>query len=1101
MLDGNATARSRAADEFKQSQQSIDRALREARIGLWVWDLQSNKVYFSPEWKRQLGYEDHELRSRFGEFEERLHPQDRNSTLAALKAYLEGRRPNYEVEFRLRHKDGSYRWIFSHAFLHTDADGKPYRVSGCHIDITARREAETQRALLLAEEQTPPLEAPSAQPQLGAILESISDGFVVLDKAWRYTYVNRQAASLFERLPQDLIGKHIWTEFPEGVGQPFHLAYEKAMDKQVFIQMENYYEPWDRWFENRIYPSSNGISIFFHEITERKQAEQIARENAELFKAQNEALEQIVHGTPLPTVFNFLLRFVEAQYPGMLGSILLLDADGVHVRHAAAPSLPESFIRATDGQTIGPSAGSCGTAAFRREPVIVEDIATDPLWEEYRDFALKHDLRACWSVPIFDEQDRVLGTFALYFRTPGRPTGMHWLLIEAITQTAAIAIVKQREAEALRASEERLRLAVTGGNVGIWEWDVHDNRLVWSDQLFAMFGWTRKSEDPTLQMFMKCIHDEDRLRVETALERALAEHRDYEVEYRIRWPDGSVRWIAAKGRGEYDAHGVATRMMGVALDITDRQTAEEEISRREAQLAEAQRIAHIGSYEWDIRSDIVYRSEELCVIFGLSHSELEPTFEAYLARVHPEDRATTKKTIEQALAEQRPFEFEERIVRSDGAIRVLHSQGRWIVDQASQQPARLVGICQDITERKHAEDELRRSEERFQIVARATNDAIWDWDVVTDEIWWNQGISSLFNYPIEDVGVRPEWRNERIHPDDVERVSSGIRAVMEKREQFWSGEYRFRRADGSYADIFDRGFVIYDDSRKPIRMIAAMADISERKRALEILEQRVATRTVELQNKNQELQGEISHRKRAEELLLTKNEELKAFAYMVSHDLKAPLRGIEGYARELDRRHQSGLNERALFCLQQILTSTQNLDHLIEDLLHYSRLDAETPRIGDVNLADVVDAILSDRKLAISQYHTKVTVALSSSQLRTWERGLVQVLTNLIDNALKYSRDAKPPCIQISSQEFPDAFQIVISDNGIGFEMKYHDRIFGLFNRLVRLEQYEGTGAGLAIVKKVVEKVGGKIWADSRPDEGAKFFVELPRAPLAAPGS
>src|SRR5262245_56159640 len=284
MLERNLTERSRAVDEFKQNEQPIDRALREARIGLWFWDLRSNKVYFSPEWKRQLGYEDHELRSRFGEFEERLHPQDRNSTLAALKAYVEGRRPTYEVEFRLRHKDGSYRWIFSHAFVKTGADSKPYRVSGCHIDITERKEAEKARARLLAREQTPPLEAGSAHQQLSAILESISDGFVVLDRAWRYTYVNRQAASLFGRSPEDLVGKHIWTEFPEGVGQPFHLAYEKAMAKQIFIQMENYYEPWDHWFENRIYPSSNGISIFFHEITERKLAEEVARENAELLK-------------------------------------------------------------------------------------------------------------------------------------------------------------------------------------------------------------------------------------------------------------------------------------------------------------------------------------------------------------------------------------------------------------------------------------------------------------------------------------------------------------------------------------------------------------------------------------------------------------------------------------------------------------------------------------------------------------------------------------------------------------------------------------------------------------------------------------------------
>ena len=144
-------------------------------------------------------------------------------------------------------------------------------------------------------------------------------------------------------------------------------------------------------------------------------------------------------------------------------------------------------------------------------------------------------------------------------------------------------------------------------------------------------------------------------------------------------------------------------------------------------------------------------------------------------------------------------------------------------------------------------------------------------------------------------------------------------------------------------------------SGKAVRMIGAMADISERKQTLEMLEQRVSERTAELQAKNSELEHEIGHRKRIEDLLRDRNEELKSFAYTVSHDLKAPLRGIAGYARELDRRHRAGLGTRALFCLDQILTATGNLDRLIEDLLYYSRLDAQTPLRVDLNLARMVD--------------------------------------------------------------------------------------------------------------------------------------------------
>jgi PAS domain S-box-containing protein len=550
-------------------------------------------------------------------------------------------------------------------------------------------------------------EQPHADP-----LERVTDCFIALDRDWHYTYVNRQAAALFGRRPEDLIGKHIWTEFPEGVGRPFHRAYERALSEQVFVQMDCYHEPWNRWFENHIYPSPDGLSILFHEITERKRAEQSAAHSAELLKIQNDVLELIVRGASLHQTLDFLLRATEAQSQGMLCSILLLDRDGVHVRHGAAPSLPESFIRAVDGKPIGPRAGSCGTAAFRRAPVIVNDIEHDSLWEDYRDLALQHGLRACWSTPIFDAQNCVLGTFALYFRSPTHPTPWHFELIEQATHSAAIAIVKHRETEALRASEERLRLAVTGGNVGIWEWRVGTNQLQWSRELYRMFGWPERHNGLTLRTFMKAVHPDDRRSTAGSLQRSLARRSDFSVEYRILQPDGSLRWVEAKGRAEFDRSGRPARMMGVALDITERKTAEEEINRRQAQLAEAQRIAQLGTYEWNIRNNQVYRSEELCKIYGVPASQFEPTFEGYLGRVHPEDRETTRATIERALHERRPFDFEERIVRSDGAVRVLHSQGKWILDQDGA-PAKLVGICQDITERKEAELELRRSEERF----------------------------------------------------------------------------------------------------------------------------------------------------------------------------------------------------------------------------------------------------------------------------------------------------------------------------------------------------------------------------------------------------
>ena len=796
-----------------------------------------------------------------------------------------------------------------------------------------------------------------------SVFERVSDGVVALDRQWRYAYINKQAADLFGRRPEDLIGRHIWTEFPEGVGQPFHLAYERALAEQVFISMESYYRPWDRWFENRIYPSPDGVSIFFHEITERKRAEQAARDNAELLHGQNEVLALIARGAPVSETFDTLVRFAERQVEGLLASILLLDEDSGCLRHDAAPSLPVSFTSALDAVAIGPRAGSSGTAAFLREPVFVDDIAGDPLWADSRDLALAHGVRAAWSAPMLDASGRVLGAFAMYFRTPAARTERLERLMEMVTHTAAVALIRHHETDALRGSEERLRLAVTRGNVGIWEWDLATDRLIWSDQLRAMFGWRPANERLSFSMFMEAVHPADRDHLVASLERSLSVRASYDEEFRVVRPDATVQWVAAKGDVECDSAGRPVRMLGVALEITDRRL---------------------------------------------------------------------------------------------------------------------------------AMDLLQRSEERFQMVARATNDVIWDWDLATGALWWNQAITSVFGYGPDEIGTSIDWRHERIHALDVDGVLSGVRRAIDQGAQFWSGEYRFRRADGSYADILDRAIVSRDAESRAVRIIGAMSDVSERTRTLEVLEQRVALRTRELVAKNSELEGEIGRRHDVEQLLRAKNEELKGFAYTVSHDLKAPLRGILGYAQELDRRHREGLSDRALHCLKQIGTAARNLDRLIEDLLQYARLEAETAAETSVDLSRLVDGVLRDCKPAILQRRAEITVRLCATRIHTWERGVAQVLANLVDNALKYSRDADPPSITIASEERDGEVVITVTDNGIGFDMKYHDRMFGLFNRLVRQEDYEGTGVGLALVRKVADKLGGRAWAESEPGGGASFHVALP---------
>jgi signal transduction histidine kinase len=241
-----------------------------------------------------------------------------------------------------------------------------------------------------------------------------------------------------------------------------------------------------------------------------------------------------------------------------------------------------------------------------------------------------------------------------------------------------------------------------------------------------------------------------------------------------------------------------------------------------------------------------------------------------------------------------------------------------------------------------------------------------------------------------------------------------------------------------------------------------------------------------------ELERNTQRIQQAEQMLRVRNEELKGFAHTVAHDLKAPLRGIAGYAQELERKHKAGLGERALFCLAQIVSASSNLDRLIEELLRFARLDAEAPSLTDVDLPGLIAAILNERSATVAENRAEVTLDIPIRTVRTWERGLAQVIANLVDNALKYSRKANPPRIGIRAEQAGSGWRLVVSDNGIGFDMAHHDRIYGLFTRLVRADEFEGTGAGLAIVKKILDKLGGSIRAESQPGQGAVFQVELP---------
>lgn len=272
-------------------------------------------------------------------------------------------------------------------------------------------------------------------------------------------------------------------------------------------------------------------------------------------------------------------------------------------------------------------------------------------------------------------------------------------------------------------------------------------------------------------------------------------------------------------------------------DVTERRRAEAELRDREERLRLAVQAANIGLWDWNILTSKANFAPEWKKQLGFKEDEIGDDVSEWRDRVHPDDIGPTMAYMERNFAQpEKTPGIEFRLRHKDGSWRWIHSRGKVFRDETGK-PARMLGGNVDITERKLAEEALRDSLERFQILARATNDAVWDWDLVADTVWWNEGFQSLFGYAPQEIEPGPESWSNRIHPEDIDLALKTIHSAIDGDQQSWSCEYRFRRADASYATVYDRGYVLRDAAGRGVRMIGAMQDITERKLAEERVRQ------------------------------------------------------------------------------------------------------------------------------------------------------------------------------------------------------------------------------------------------------------------------
>ena len=397
-----------------------------------------------------------------------------------------------------------------------------------------------------------------------------------------------------------------------------------------------------------------------------------------------------------------------------------------------------------------------------------------------------------------------------------------------------------------------------------------------------------------------------------------------------------------------------------------------------------------------------------------------------------------------------------------------------LVQELSEIVMSEIAAEQRLAERVALLDTLLETESRLDLALKAGKMGAWEWNLQTDHV-----ILSDLAYEIWDISpdgaASADLILSRIHPADAPRVKGALEAAIEH-DAAYDEEFRIVRRDGVERWLAGRGQVVRGDDGNATHIRGINYDISSEKQTEEALLQL-----------NNELEDRIEERTRELELV---NKELEAFNYSVSHDLRAPLRGIDGFSSALQVEYGDDLDETALHYLNRVRVGAQRMEELIDDLLDLSRVSRSELRLTSVNVTELAQNIADD--LLETATEPKPEFEISPGMTTLADKRLLKVaLENLMNNAVKFSGNQPAPCITVGQAE---AGEFYVRDNGVGFDMKYADKLFIPFQRLHTRTEFEGSGIGLTTVQRIINRHGGRLWADAQAGEGASFFFTLPVA-------
>ena len=562
------------------------------------------------------------------------------------------------------------------------------------------------------------------------------------------------------------------------------------------------------------------------------------------------------------------------------------------------------------------------------------------------------------------------------------------------------------------------------------------------------------------------VHPDDLAATEAAWTAALATRTEYEHEHRLLMADGTWRWhlsrgivVATPGDGDDDDdadgepdHGSGhVQWYGTATDIHAVRDAEEQLRRTQSALALAMRGGQIGWWQRDLLTEEVVWSPELEELFGLPAGTFAGDEGAFLALVHPDDRAAVTAAVGGALADGDDYVVEFRFQHADGSLRWMEGRGR-----ATYEGGRatfLHGIGMDITDRKVAEELVRAREERLRLAAEVGEFGLYDYDLVGGGMYWSPELHAILG--TDGRATAPE--DAGIHPDDRDRTLALFTAAQAPdSDGSFDFEYRMLRPDGGVRWVSTHGQTYFSDGppaeRRPLRSIGVVVDVTERRQADELRD---------------------------------------VFVSMLSHELRTPVTAIYGGSQVLRREHVDEATRQEI--ISDIISESERLERLVENLLVLARAERHAVVAGSdpVLIRPILSRVLADKRRRWPGSVLEEAVEPGLPPVIGDEASVELILRNLISNALKYG--APGGTITISAVRAGDKLEVRVLDEGTGIDTADAGRLFDLFFRADGARRRApGAGIGLFVVRVLTESSGGRVWARNRPEGGAEFGFALP---------